>query len=114
MTEKLSVNGSKGRKNMSAAGVPGSTVPHQGTGAGSTPSAALHSLIVRPIPQVMASELLVMEHYLHSFPGGTHLCFGVFYGERLMGALTLGAGPPQAYALVNGAVPKDCMTLTRL
>jgi hypothetical protein len=70
--------------------------------------------LVRPIPQVMARKLLVREHYLRSFPGGTQFCFGVFCGKRLMGALTLGAGPAQAYALVAGAEPHDCLTLTRL
>ena len=28
---------------------------------------------------------------LHSLPGGTKLCFGVFSGQRLLGTLTLGA-----------------------
>ena len=99
---------------MSAAGVSGYTVPHQVTEAGSIPSAALQSLCVRPIPFLVAKELLVREHYLQSFPGGTHLSFGVFCGKRLMGALTLGAGPAQAYALVDGAKPADCLVLTRL
>ena len=31
-----------------------------------------------------------------------------------MGALTLGAGPAQTYALVDGAKPADCLVLTRL
>ena len=31
-----------------------------------------------------------------------------------MGALALGAGPAQAYALVDGAKPADCLVLTRL
>jgi hypothetical protein len=70
--------------------------------------------MVRPVPQALAKELLVREHYLHSFPGGTHLCFGVFCSKRLMGALTLGAGPAQAYAMVEGAKPRDCLALTRL
>ena len=62
----------------------------------------------------VARELLVLGHYLHSFPGGTQLAFGVFEGLRLMGALTLGAGPAQAYRLVEGAGPRDCLVLTRL
>ena len=62
----------------------------------------------------MASELLVREHYQHSFPGATHLCLGVFCEKRLLGALTLGAGPANAYALVEGAKPQDCLALTRL
>jgi hypothetical protein len=63
---------------------------------------------------VLAKRLLEREHYLHSLPGGTKLAFGAFSGTRLMGALTLGAGPANAYALVNGATPDDCLTLSRL
>jgi hypothetical protein len=54
------------------------------------------------------------HHYLHSLPGGTRLSFGVFTGSRLMGALTLGVGPLNAYSLVEGAIPDDCLTLTSL
>ena len=99
---------------MRAASVIGSTVPHHGARAGSTPSAVLQSLMVRPIPLAMAKELLVREHYLRSFPGGTHLAFGVFSEQRLLGALSLGAGPAMAYALVDGACSQDCLALTRL
>ena len=99
---------------ISAAGVMVSTVPVQGAGAGSTPSAALHSLRVMPIPILLAKRLLEREHYLHSLPGGTMLSFGVFAGTRLMGALTFGAGPSLVYRLVEGADPGDCVTLTRL
>ena len=62
----------------------------------------------------VAKELLVLWHYLHSFPGGTQMAFGVFWVLRLVGALTLGAGPAQAHRLVEGAGPQDCLVLTRL
>jgi hypothetical protein len=62
----------------------------------------------------MARRLLEREHYLHSLPGGTRLAFGVFLGCRLLGALTLGVGPLNAYSLVEGATPDDCLTLARL
>ena len=97
-----------------AGSVMAAQLANQRAGGGSIPTPALQSLSVRPIPFAIARELLVKEHYLRSFPGGTHLCFGVFCGKRLMGALTLGAGPAQAYALVDGAEPRDCMALTRL
>ncbi|MBT4512505.1 MAG: DNA methyltransferase [Chloroflexi bacterium] len=42
------------------------------------------------------------------------LVFGVFLDQELLGALTFGAGPAQAYRLVDRARPDDCMTLTRL
>ena len=67
---------------MRAAGA-GSTVPDQGTGPGSNPRAALQSLMVGLIPLTIAKELLVREHYLRSFPGGTHLAFGVFLEQRM-------------------------------
>ncbi len=99
---------------MSAAGVDGSTAPIHGAGRGSNPAAALHSLEVRPIPAVAARRLLEREHYLHSFPAGTLLCFGVFAGMALAGALTLGVGQSYAYRMVEGASADDCATLTRL
>ncbi len=99
---------------MSAVGVTGSTVRAQRNGAGSRPSAALQVIRVIPISLTVAKKIIEPNHYLHSVPGGTMLCFGVFAGSSLMGALTLGAGPSQAYALVEGAIPGDCMTLTRL
>ena len=87
-----------------AASVSGSIASIQEEGRGSNPTAALHYLAVRPIPFVIAKELIQRNHYLHSLPGGTMLCFGIFMGERLLGALTLGAGPYQAYHLVEHTV----------
>ena len=99
---------------MSAASVSVRIASIQEEGRGSNPTAALHSLLVKPIPFVIAKELIQRNHYLHSLPGGTMLCFGTFLGEKLLGALTLGAGPYQAYHLVDGADRKDCQVLTRL
>lgn len=99
---------------MSAGNVNGSIVPTQGARGGSKPTPALHCLAVKPIPPVIAKELIQRNHYLHSLPGGTMLCFGIFLGERLLGAVTLGAGPYQAYHLVGGAEREDCLVLTRL
>ena len=98
---------------ISAAGVTVSTASLQGAGPGATPRAALQQLQVRPIPHNVAKQLLVRQHYLHSMPGGTKLAFGVFFGQRLMGAATFGAGPTLSYRLVEGASPGDCATLTR-
>lgn len=90
------------------------TAPNCGAKAQSPPLAAAKHLQVHPIPFVVAKALLVRHHYLHSLPGGTRLAFGVFLGARLLGALTLGAGPANAHRLVEGASPGDCATLTRL
>ena len=81
---------------------------------GSSPRMALHLLQVCPLPISIAKALLVREHYLHSLPGGTCLAFGVFLGSRLLGALTIGCGPSQAYRLVDRASRDDCAVLTRL
>ena len=82
-------------------------------GGGAIPTPALQSLAVRPIPHKAAKALLV-RHYLHTMPGGTRLAFGVFSGDRLMGAVTLGVGPFNAHRLVSGATHGDCICLTRL
>ncbi|MFA5439447.1 MULTISPECIES: hypothetical protein [Dehalococcoides] len=96
-----------------AAGVISSMVSCRDTGAGLNPSAALHNLLVCPIPWIAAAQILEREHYLHSFPAGTMLCFGVMLDNRLSGAVTFGAGPALAYRLVDKAKAIDCLTLTR-
>jgi hypothetical protein len=82
--------------------------------AGSIPSPALQSIIVRPIPQMVAKNIIIQNHYLHSFPGCTKLCFGAFLGNRLLGAMTIGSGPTNVFRLVESASIDDCLTLTRL
>jgi hypothetical protein len=99
---------------MSVGSVMVSTVSNQEIGSGPNPTPALHSITICPIPFIVAKKLIERHHYLHSLPGGTMLCFGTFEGERLLGALTLGAGPYLAYHLVEGADRDDCMVLTRL
>lgn len=102
------------RINICAESVVVSTASIQEAGRGPNPTSALHCLVVKPVPFVIAKELIRKNHYLHSLPGGTMLCFGIFSGERLLGAVTLGAGPYQAYHLVDGAARNDCLVLTRL
>lgn len=101
-----------------AAGVTGSTVSDQETGAGSSPSAALHfspkALVVRPIPIAVAREIFERHHYLHSLPGGTHFTFGAFYQERLSGAISFSCGSFNAHRPFEGATRDDVVTLTRL
>jgi hypothetical protein len=74
----------------------------------------VRDLKVVPISLANAKNLVVRHHYLHSFPGGTKLNFGIFYQSMLKGSVTLGVGPFLGYGLVNGATPEDCITLTRL
>ena len=93
---------------------PAGRPPAQAGDGGASPTLALHSLNIKPIPINMAKTIIVRDHYLHSLPGGTQLAFGMFLGQRLMGALTIGCGPSQAFRLVEGAAPDDCGVLTRL
>ena len=102
------------QQDLGAASVMASTASIPEAGPGSNPRAALHALRVEPVPIRIAKAILENHHYLHSLSGGTCLAFGVFVGDRLKGALTLGAGPVNAFKLVQGAGPKDCLTLTRL
>jgi len=99
---------------MSAGGVAAARPAHPQAGSGASPTLALHSLQVQPIPLQVAKRLLVRHHYLHSFPGGTQLAFGVFRSSRLMGAVALGVGPFNAHSLVESATIRDCLTLSRL
>ena len=102
------------REKPSAVGVRVSTVSNREAGAGSSPSTALQSIYVQPIPFIAAKKLIEKHHYLHSIPGGTKLTFGTLVNGKLLGAITFGVGPHNAYKLVEGAVPSDCLTLTRL
>ena len=99
---------------FSAGGVAKARPAYQQAGGGVSPTPALQSLQVRPIPIRSAKAILVCEHYLHSMPGGTQLAFGMFLESRLLGALTLGVGPFNSHSLVEGAAPGDCLTLSRL
>ena len=98
----------------SAASVGASTASALEARPGAIPRAALPDMIVAFIPIRVAKELIVLNHYLRSLPGGTLMAFGVFLDLRLLGALTLGVGPFNAYRLVKGACPCDCVVLTRL
>jgi len=71
-------------------------------------------MVIKPVPFVAAKRLIERNHYLHTFPGGTKLTFGIFVDNRLHGAISLGAGPANAYSLVYQAQPDDCLVLTRL
>jgi len=88
--------------------------PIQVGDGGASPTLALHSLRVQPIPILVAKEIIENNHYLHTLPGGTKLAFGVFLGSRLLGVMTLGVGPSNGHRLVEEAAPGDCLALTRL
>jgi hypothetical protein len=99
---------------MSAGSVAAARLAFRQAGGGATPTPALHQIHVQPVQVSVAKKLIERWHYLHSLPGGTCLAFGVFTGPSLLGALTFGVGPTNAYSLVDGSTPGDCLTLTRL
>ncbi len=106
---------------MGAAGVTGSTVSFQETGAGSTPSAALQvpvfgpkDLLIRPLPAIVARRLCEEKHYLHSYPGAALLNLGIFCGNSLMGVVVLGAGPTNIHRLFRDASRQEVVCLARL
>jgi hypothetical protein len=78
-----------------------------------TDVSVIKSLAVRPIPFIVAKQLITEQHYLHSLPGGTMLTLGAFVNDQLWGAIAFGAGPQNAFSLVNKASRQDCLTLTR-
>ena len=63
---------------MSAGGVTAARLAIQRARGGVTPTPALQSIHVRPIPAKIAKEIIVKNHYLHSVPGGNQMTFGVF------------------------------------
>ena len=101
-------------KESGAGSVEAARPANQRARGGAIPTSALHDLHVQPIPVRTSKALLVRRHYLHSLPGGTRLAFGIFIGPRLLGALTLGVGPKNGHRLVDGAIPDDVITLSRL
>lgn len=99
---------------MGILGVTVNTTSTHGAGAGPIASGTVQELEVKPVPLAAARALLKRRHYLHSMPGATQIALGVFARSRLMGAMTLGCGPANAHRLVEGAIPADCLTITRL
>ena len=103
----------------SAGGVDRNLPADQAGDAPANGSPALQTLHARNVevrllsPQV-ARVLLEQHHYLHSMPGATRLCFGVFVREELLGVCTLGAGSINGFRLVDGATRADVWTLSRL
>lgn len=81
-----------------------------------TPALQPHArdVVVQIIPPHLARAILIRDHYLHSMPGATRLCLGVFLERQILGAITLGAGPINAHRLIDGAERDDVWTLSRL
>ena len=86
------------RVSTSAGGVAAAWPAIRQAGGGASPTSALQCLRVQPIPMREVKKVLVKEHYLDSMPNGTMLAFGVFLGNSLLGAITLGAGSTVNFA----------------
>lgn len=98
---------------ISAGGVAEARPAFQQARGGATPTPALQGLHISPVQTSMARALIIQNHYLHTFPAGTHLTFGIFDDGNLRGAISLGVGPYNTPSLVEGASFQDCLTLTR-
>lgn len=91
-------------------------------GGGATPTPALRDartlrprdILVRPVPHSVARAICERHHYLHSYPGGGVLDFGVFAGSALLGVLVLGVGPSNIHRLFRDARRGEVLCLARL
>lgn len=99
-------------------GARSSTARYQRDDGGASPTTSLQptpqELELRIVPPAIAANVIVRNHYLHSMAAGLRLCFGIFAGDRILGAIVLNAGPVGAPRLVAGATSQDCLTLARL
>lgn len=64
----------------------------------------LEDVIVKVIPSNIAREYTIKHHYMRTFPNSV-VCFGVFYHNRLMGAITFGYSS-QTEAKIKKLIPK--------
>lgn len=82
-------------------------------GGGSIPTSALQQLRLGAVTSRLAKAFIARHHYLGKPAGGTSILIGVLLGDRLVGIVTFGAGPSQAFCLVDGAKRPDCLCLSR-
>ena len=105
----------------SASGVQAARPDFHREGGGSIPTLALQHLYwkardlwVKPIPARAARRLCEAHHYLHSYPGGAFLNFGVFVADLLLVVVVLGVGPPNLHRLFKDAQRREVACLARL
>jgi hypothetical protein len=107
---------------MSAARVMDSMALFHKAGPGSNPRAVLHpqtqvtpkEIVIKPIPHSIARQICIKKHYLHSYPGGSVLNFGIFASDHLLGVAVLGVGPANLHCLFRDAQGHQVLCLTRL
>lgn len=72
------------------------------------------ALQVRPVAPGVIRSIIEQKHYLHSMPAVSKLCFGVYLGESLEGAVVFTSGPRQGFKILEAAKPQDVSVLARL
>lgn len=72
------------------------------------------ALRVEPVPPSTVRQVITDFHYLHSMPAAPRLCFGVYRGGTLAGAVVLTAGARQGHRVLAAAKPQEVATLARL
>ena len=110
------------RVKMSAGSVAAARPASQQAGSGASPTPALQDsacieprgLSVRPIDPKTARLLCKKHHYLHSYPGGGLLNFGVFADHALVGVAVFGVGPYNVHRYFTDANRGQVITLARL
>ena len=96
-------------------------VATQSRDGGSRPTSPLQSsaciqprdLTVRPIDVKTARLICEKHHYLHSYPAGGLLNFGVFADHALVGVVVFGVGPYNAHRYFASAGRGQVITLAR-
>ncbi|MGC8669488.1 MAG: DNA methyltransferase [Chthonomonadales bacterium] len=74
----------------------------------------LKAIQVHPVMPSVIERLIVKNHYLHSMPAAPRLCFGVYLGGELLGALVFTSGPRHGYRLLAAAKPQQVSVLARV
>ena len=107
---------------MSAGGVAAARPAPQQARSGASPTPALQTsacieprdLSVKPIDSKTARLICEKHHYLHSYPAGGLLNFGIFADHALVGAVVFGVGPYNAHRYFADANRGQVITLARL
>ncbi len=74
----------------------------------------LKTLQVEPVLRSVVRRLIETQHYLHSMPAASRLCFGVYRDGELSGAVVFTSGARHAHRLLSAAKPNEVATLARL
>ena len=79
-----------------------------------SPRSTIKNLRVHPVKPSTVKSMIVEQHYLHSMPAAPRMCFGVFDGENLEGAVVFSSGARNGHLLMSAVRPQEVATLARL